>query len=109
MRYIFNIKRHPAGRRFAAINLFGFIFTVEPLSERCVRHELIHSRQQREMLYLPFFLWYVVEWLLRWAWYGDRMKAYRNISFEREAYRNEGDEKYLENRKMYAWTKELKV
>lgn len=61
------------------------------------------------MLYLPFFLWYVVEWMLRWAWCGDRMKAYRDISFEREAYRNEGRENYLEDRKMYAWTKEIRT
>ena len=29
--------------------------------------------------------------------------AYRNISFEREAYANEADENYLQHRKHYAW------
>lgn len=103
MRRVHYIKRHPFGQNFLAINLFGHIFTTGRLSPRQLRHELIHSRQQLEMLYLPFFLWYVVEWLVLCLRYRDRMKAYRNISFEREAYRNEGDEQYLENRKMYAW------
>lgn len=103
MRYIYHIRHLPLGRRFQAINLLGFIFTRQALSPRELRHELIHSRQQREMLYLPFFLWYVAEWLLRWALCRDRMRAYREISFEREAYQHEADEHYLEERRHYAW------
>lgn len=102
MKYIFYIKRHPGGRRFLAINLFGFIFTRTELTPRQLRHELIHSRQQREMLYLPFFLWYLVEWLCLWVRLGDRMQAYRQISFEREAYSHEADVNYLKNRRLFA-------
>ena len=108
MNHIYYIKRHPGGRRFTAINLFGLIFTVIPLTPRMLRHELIHSRQQREMLYLPFFLWYVVEWLVLWLRYGDRMKAYRNIRFEREAYSHEADETYLNRRRPYEWLRKMK-
>jgi len=85
-----------------AINLLGFIFTVQKLSPQALQHELIHSRQQREMLYIPFFLWYVLEWCVLWAKCGDRMKAYRNIRFEREAYTHEQDADYLQKRKPYA-------
>ncbi len=108
MRYIINIKRHPFGGKFLAINLFGFIFTRHELLPRQLLHELIHSRQQMEMLYLPFFLWYVVEWVVRCCVYRDRMKAYYNISFEREAYLCEKDENYLKDRHMYAWIKYLR-
>ena len=33
--------------------------------------------------------------------------AYRNLSFEREAYGNENDFEYLKNRKPYSWIKYL--
>lgn len=108
MKHYFLVRRLPLGRGFLAINLFGLIFSIRRLRASELRHELIHTRQQLEMLFLPFFVWYVVEWLVLCLRYRDRMKAYRNISFEREAYRNQDDEKYLEHRKMYAWTKEIK-
>lgn len=88
-----------------AINLFGFIFTVQPLQAHQLRHEYIHSRQQREMLYLPFFLWYGVEWAVLMLRYRDRMQAYRNIRFEREAYEHEREEDYLQRRKCFAWAR----
>ncbi|MBQ7279907.1 MAG: hypothetical protein IJR13_04165 [Bacteroidales bacterium] len=75
--------------------------TVAPLSERDLNHELIHVHQQRELLYLPFFVWYVVEWLVLLLKYRDRMKAYRNIRFEKEAYRHQDDLTYLSRRKHY--------
>lgn len=58
----------------------------------------------KEMLYLFFYLWYAIEWLIRLC---GRKNAYRNISFEKEAYFNEHNTKYLENRKHYAWIKHL--
>lgn len=54
-----------------------------------LNHEKIHLRQQLELLVLPFFIWYVLEFLLRWLQYKKWELAYRNISFEREAYANE--------------------
>ena len=73
-----------------------------------LRHEMIHFRQQREMLVLPFYLWYIVEFLIRWWQHKDWMKAYYNISFEREAFSNQDDETYLYYRKPYSWIKYLK-
>lgn len=87
---------------FAAINLFGILFVRKgvKVSEEMINHEAIHTAQMKEMLYIFFYLWYVVEWIVRLFKDSD---AYRNISFEREAYANEDNKDYLKNRKMYNW------
>ena len=40
--------------------------------------------------------------------YRDTKLAYKNISFEREAYQNQGDLDYLSNRKHYNWFSYIK-
>ena len=92
---------------FRAINLFGILFVRGSaiINERTIRHEAIHTAQMKEMLYVFFYLWYVTEWLIRLFMEGN---AYRNISFEREAYNNEDNIIYLEDRKRFAWIKYLK-
>ena len=97
----------PPLRRHAAINLFG-VFFVHPnvhVSKRLINHERIHTAQMRELLYLPFYLIYLIEWLVRLLFKDN---AYLSIGFEREAYRHERDPEYLEHRKHYAWVKYLK-
>lgn len=91
-------------RDFTAMNLFGFIFAREeykPLSKRTLNHEAIHTAQMKELLYVGFYLWYVIEWLVKLFIYGK--EAYRNVSFEREAYQYAGYEGYLSIRKRYRW------
>lgn len=84
---------------FKAITLWPFIFIrgIE-CSQVCINHENIHGRQQLELLIIPFYIIYLIEWVF---------KGYRNISFEKEAYNNEKDLDYLEQkRKPYAmWRK----
>ena len=95
-------------RGFTAINLFGFIFArkeCKPLGKRTLNHEAIHTAQMKELLYVGFYLWYVIEWFVKLFIYGK--KAYRNISFEREAYAYEGYEGYLSIRKRYNWIYKL--
>ena len=70
-----------------------------------MNHEKIHLRQQLELLILPFFIWYVLEYVIRLVQFGNRHLAYRNISFEREAYQNESDLKYLQSRPFWAFVK----
>ena len=101
MKRVFKIRRHPFGGNFLAINLFGFIFALRDLSPRELNHERIHTAQQRELLYLPFFLWYVTEWIVLCLKYRDMLKAYYHIRFEQEAYRHEGDPTYLNHRCHY--------
>jgi hypothetical protein len=47
---------------------------------------------------LPFFIWYFMEYLVRLVQYKNADLAYRNISFEREAYANEENLTYLKSR-----------
>ena len=94
-------------------------------------HERIHWQQQLEMfaavvflclltegilllngifawwfilfLVIPFaywYLWYLIEWLIRLFINGKQ--AYVSISFEREAYENDENLAYLDNRKFFA-------
>lgn len=70
---------------------------------RIVNHESIHWKQQLEMLIIPFYLWYFIEWIIKIFIYGK--KAYVNLSFEREAYDNDDNLDYLKTRKHYAWVK----
>lgn len=68
-----------------------------------INHERIHFQQALELLVLPFYVLYLLEWALKLPFYGK--KAYYNISFEREAYSNELDLRYLGKRKRYNWIK----
>lgn len=56
---------------------------------------------------LAFYIWYGLEWLVRLVHLGDAGKAYEAVSFEREAYGNEGDPEYLGNSSYFAWVKYL--
>ncbi len=67
-------------------------------NRRLVNHEKIHLQQQIELLVLPFYLLYVLEFMIRLMQYKKWSIAYRHISFEREAYDNESDNGYLKSR-----------
>ena len=103
MPKILRMKRLPLGKNFLALTLGEFILAREPLDRYAVNHELIHVAQQRELLYIPFFIWYGIEWLGLCIKYRDALKAYYNIRFEKEAYRHQKDLSYLKNRKHYRY------
>ena len=92
---------------FKAINLFGVLFVRKgcTMSESDINHEMIHTAQMKEMGYVLFYVWYLVEWLIKLVKLGDSNKAYRAISFEREAYGNEKNLTYTITRAKYAWRK----
>lgn len=94
-------------KRFKAMNFFGVIIARKEIRifDSTIRHEEIHTIQMREMWYIFFYIWYFIEWLVRLCIERNAHKAYRNISFEREAYKNENDLEYLENRKLFSWFK----
>lgn len=88
---------------FAAINLFGLVFAREgsrPLTPQCINHEKIHTAQMRELWYIGFYLLYFFEWLYRLVFHTKT--AYKGISFEVEAYKNQYDYSYLKHRKRFA-------
>ncbi len=94
---------------YKAINLFGVLFVKNnaKISEKDLTHESIHSEQIKELLYIPFYIWYFIEWIIKLFIYKDFKKAYRNVSFEIEAYTNQDNSDYLVNRKRYSWLKYL--
>ena len=66
-----------------------------------LNHERIHTAQQRELLYVGFYVWYALEWLCLLIKYRNGIKAYFNIRFEKEAYRHQNNLLYLKFRKHY--------
>lgn len=95
----------PTWLPYKAISLFGFIFVKKnrQLTQRSLRHEAIHFEQQKELAYLFFFAWYLIEFIVRFLTLWNWNKAYRCISFEQEAYRYDDKPFYLQNRKGMAW------
>ncbi len=73
-----------------------------------IRHEIIHLRQQLELLVLPFYFFYLVNYLYNRTVYNDHHEAYMNIVFEREAYANDVFPDYLQRRKLFSWRKYFK-
>jgi len=90
------------------VNAFSFgpfVFARGELTATSRQHETIHYHQQIEMLF-------VFQWLLyaSFSVYGFFKKssgkeAYYNNPFEREAYDNEKNVMYLDERPMWNWTK----
>ena len=89
---------------YVGFSFLFWIFTIKNPDKRLILHESIHLAQQRECLYVIFFYLYISEYIwLRFLRGLSRRDAYRNISFEKEAYMHDDDEGYLERRKPYAW------
>jgi hypothetical protein len=92
---------------FRSITLFPFIFLKyerDKMNAVLINHEKIHIKQQLELLILPFFIWYVLEFIFNLLYYRNKNLAYRNICFEREAYFYENDFTYLRKRSFWAFT-----
>jgi len=121
---------------FMAITIWPFIFVKKKewnwYDATARRHEGIHFRQQIEthivalilavllaavglfswwwVLVSPlvYFALYGLEYIVRWICYGfDTREAYRNISFEQEAFLNENDLSYPYERKLYSFVRYL--
>jgi hypothetical protein len=90
---------------YDAINLMGICFVRKGvvITDDLINHEKIHTAQMKELLYIFFYVFYVIEWVLKSFKYGKN--SYRNISFEREAYQNDEDFEYLKNRRYFAFLK----
>ncbi len=98
-------------KSFAAVTIFPFIILKRKESKDdfvLINHEKIHIRQQLELLWILFFIWFALEYLFRLIQYRNSYLAYKNISFEREAYAHEYDIDYLQNRSAFRFLKFLK-
>lgn len=109
---------------YSTIAISWFVFSkLEKIPQRTKVHETIHALQWTEVTSVAFVLlaalsWtispycilvsplvyyilYIIEWLIKLP-FGN---AYRNISFEREAFANHDNCNYLCERELFAWLK----
>lgn len=106
------VTKYLIPKGFSGLTAFPFIFIKHHVDKEnlvFINHEKIHLRQQKELLILPFFIWYFVEYIFRLIQFRNKNLAYRNICFEREAYSNESDLDYLKNRPFFEYTKYLYI
>lgn len=112
MKIIYN--RYIPLKGFDAVNLCGILLVhpdFEP-DEDLLNHERIHTIQMKELIFIGFYLIYLSEFILRLTQclfaksksgkISKWQRAYRSISFEREAYSHWKELTYLEKRKPYA-------
>lgn len=106
------VTKYLIPKGFRGLTTYPFIFVRYAADKEnlvFINHEKIHLRQQLELLILPFYVWYFVEFIVRLLQYKNRTLAYRNISFEREAYSNELDLSYLSKRSVLRFVKYLSL
>ncbi len=104
------VFKHLFYKNYVGLSLWPFIILKNDSlksDSKLINHEKIHLRQQQELLIIPFYVLYILEWLLRSILYLDSYKAYQNISFEKEAYYNEDNLDYLKERKALSFIKYL--
>lgn len=92
-----------ANANYVAVSFAIFIFFKGKREEKTWRHEMIHYKQQKELLFIGQWLLYAYYYIAGLLKYKDRYKAYRENPFEREAYAKDLDPIYLIKRKKYAW------
>lgn len=83
---------------YSAMAIFPFILIKDAAYKNnpsLVFHERIHHRQQLELLIIPFYLLYLLNYLYNLLKYKNHDLAYRNIIFEREAYTMDKNYDYL--------------
>lgn len=64
------------------MNICGILFTrnesaIDRMTDSTVRHEVTHTKQIIEMGIIFYYLWCVIEWLIRLLIMADSHKAYR--------------------------------
>jgi len=88
-----------------AITLGPLVLSRGVMSETTKNHEAIHWKQYKECLILGFLILYFIFWVVGLIRYRDGSLAYRLIPFEQEAYSNQDNLEYLQDRKLYSWVK----
>ena len=100
------ISKYLVPKGYCGITIFPFIILKYynlKSNTVLINHEKIHLRQQLELLIVPFYIIYTVEFLIYRMRFKNNHKAYRYISFEREAYANEKNLDYLESKSFWSF------
>ena len=105
------VSKYLVPKGYSGLTFFPFVFLKR--KDLCydavlLNHERIHLKQQLELLILPFYIIYLIEFLVRLMLYKNWDLAYKNISFEREAYKHESQIEYLLNRPFWSFLKYLR-
>jgi len=106
------VSKYLVPKGYLGLAFYPFVFLKSndlKINTILVNHENIHLKQQLELLVLPFYLVYFIEFLFRLFQYKNWYLAYRNISFEREAYTNERRLDYLNHRLFWSFLKYLRL
>ena len=106
------VAKYLIPKGYSGMAVFPFILLKEKSyvsNNTMLQHEKIHLKQQIELLLVPFFVWYVAEFMIRLVQYKNKHLAYRNISFEREAYANESKKDFLKKRRFWNFLKYMKT
>jgi len=93
---------------YSAIALYPFIIVRKGEFKEdtiLINHEKIHHRQQLELLIIPFYILYFLNYLVNVIRYKNHFTAYKQIVFEREAFAMDKNLEYLKQRKPYAFFK----
>lgn len=99
-----------SGSNIVGIQVFIWLFVhdLEYWENRNIKlnHENIHFVQGKELLFVGFWLLYVLNYIVNlFVFNFNRKLAYKNIIFEKEAYKMEGVTDYLSKRKPYSFVK----
>ena len=100
------VSKYLIPKGYRGMTVFPFVFLKEQNSKNdliLLNHEKIHLRQQLELLIIPFFVWYFLEFLIRFLIKKDFKSAYRAICFEQEAYKNEANLNYHSERRLFSF------
>lgn len=131
MKIIYN-NWFPFGT-YKIFNLFGILFSKDKTLDKIdINHESIHSEQIIELAILGliltiildliigiplifylvglslFYVWYGIEYLIVRFFHRKQNDGYHDISLEEEAYNNEDDLNYLDDRKPFNWVQYIK-
>ena len=88
-----------------AITIGPLVFSRGEMSDITKNHEAIHWQQYIETGILGFIILYYTFYLMNYIRYRDGKIAYYMIPFEKEAYDNDENLEYLENRERWTWWK----
>lgn len=106
MTVFITVRKLPA----AAMAIYPFILLKRKEYKNdliLVNHEKIHHRQQIELLVIPFYVLYLLNYVLNLLRFKSHDKAYSGIFFEKEAFANEHNLNYLNTRKTFASFKRI--
>lgn len=118
MKIVENSILPPKGYKAMTIGPFIFVKKGTVLSDRDVNHEAIHWEQYKETFIIGFFLVYVIEFILKFILRSFTIevktdgrsywnRVYHSLSMEREAYNHQDEPDYINERKYFAWLKEI--